>query len=90
MRQDGSWVVTTESGTMYLLDLDRDVVIRSPRESGSDIAHMRRDGDELPLLELFQEPAVGGPLMMLLDLLGNGVATIRVTSDIVDIKEATS
>lgn len=48
-------------------------------------ATLRRDGDPVPLITL-EEPVVGQPLMMVLDVRGDGVATVRTTTPVAAIE----
>lgn len=75
----GRWRVITE-GSTYLVDLDNRTVSRAPRQGTVGVTgDLRRDGNPIPLLELAlcrrAEQAV-----MMLDIRGDGVATLRVTS----------
>lgn len=75
----GRWRVTTE-GSAYLVDLDDRTVLRAPGQGSVGVTgDLRRDGDPVPLVELAlcrrAEQAV-----MMLDVRGDGVVTLRVTS----------
>lgn len=70
----GVWTMFTESGTHYELDLGAMTVLRNPVAGG-----MRRDGEVLTLWAV-SRVEVGLPATMVLDVRGNGLATIRTTS----------
>jgi hypothetical protein len=86
MRETGLWRVTTETGSIYLIDLDNMTVLRVPDRDVEDHSDLRRDGDTLALLEI-GEPAVGHCMVMVLEPLGAGDATVRRTSLVTEIKE---
>lgn len=73
----GSWVVHTEN-SRYLIDLDSRTCTRLPGLTGN-AWDLRRDGDELPLLRIDQ-CRFGEPGALLLDLRGDGISTLRLTS----------
>lgn len=86
----GIWVVDTRSSS-YLLDLGRGTVTRYPGTLSSPpaagrVATLRRDRDDLPLLKVYR-CEVGRPLQLLLDLRRDGVATIRHSTDVVNIQQ---
>lgn len=77
----GSWLVTTESSS-YLLDLTGRTATRYPG-AGSDtvstsIAGLRRDADAIPLLGV--TCTVGKPMVLTLDLRGDDILTVRMTT----------
>jgi hypothetical protein len=76
---DGGWRVLTQTGTRYLLDLDRRRIRRLPAP-GALSTWMRRDGEELHLIELCQ-CRVGSPLIILVDLQVPGARHTQRTSD---------
>ena len=88
----GSWVVETQT-SRYLIDLDQNYLLREPGggDAGSMepvnlyfIAQLRRDGTQVPLLELSQ-CRVGSPLLVLLDIRGDGVETLRRSTPVASI-----
>ena len=85
----GCWVVSTESGTVHLLDLDRGVVTRfRPSRSlvkGSP-AELRRDGEDIPLISVVA--VLGYPMCLMLAVRDDGVMTLRQTTPVVAIDSA--
>lgn len=83
----GRWRVWTES-SCYLIDLKERWIIRE-RGAGvgplpdlpplAEASTLRRDGDQIPLLEMYQLE-IGKPMIMLLDVRGDGVSTVRTTT----------
>lgn len=88
----GRWLVSTESSS-YLLELDETgsgTVVRhagdgrgpAPEAEGLSpavVVGLRRDGDPIRVLRA-DVPLVGRPWMLLLDIRGDGVPTIRNTT----------
>lgn len=88
MRTDGTWCVKTETGSMYVLDLDHGTVTRVPDHDVEDHSDLRGDCEELVLLGLESMPRIGTPLAMVLAPLDpEATVTVRMTSEIVEIKE---
>lgn len=95
----GSWVVSTRSGSHYLLQLDGEekTLVRLAVDHGHsypDGTHaLRRDGQVLPLLGLVDGPIeVGRPAYLVIGGLTDAegyVSTTRATSDVTEIKSAT-
>lgn len=84
----GQWILTTASGSHYLVDLDADVVLRVPDpDRSTPEAPLRRDTEEIPLLWMNQI-RVGHPAVFYLDLRQDGVTTERVTSAVVGVRRA--
>ena len=89
----GKWQVTTET-SMYLFDLDEHVVTRlpdagagpPPGESAVAIASLRRDHEPVTLIALI-ECQLDRPMRMLLDLRGDGLPTLRVTTHVRELRE---
>lgn len=86
-RDTGNYVVSTYSGSRYLLDLDA----RTMRRTAGDIfraAHtMRRDGEEVQLLEVLH-CALGDPMVLRINLVVPKVfATARFTSTVLMIEQ---
>ena len=88
----GRWVVTTLT-SRYFLDLDTRQVMRRPggtnlRRPGSDssgVAALRNDGDVVPLRSV-AHCRVGDSLVLYLDLRGDGVVTIRQSTQVTTIE----
>lgn len=72
----GCYVVTTESGSCYLLDLDRRIVRRTPGSDSVGVLGLRRDLEEVVLVEIVS-CELGVPMLLLIDL---GLADVIVTS----------
>lgn len=95
LEDGGSWVISTRSGSRYLLQFDGEerTVIRLAVDDGHvhpDGSHpLRRDGETLPLLGLVDPPIqVGRPAYL---VIGNAtdesgyVSTTRATTPVVEI-----
>lgn len=76
-------IVYTESGTIYEIDLE---AMQVRRLLQGDAGELRRDGQQMKLLSLHRV-LVSHPMVMLLDLREDGVATIRTTSPVTRIEE---
>jgi hypothetical protein len=82
----GTWQVTTETST-YLLDLDRQHITRMPDAGAGSVpglgpvavATLRRDYESIPLLDLIS-CELGSRMQLLLDIRGDGIATLRTTT----------
>ncbi|TFC16539.1 hypothetical protein [Cryobacterium glucosi] len=68
----GCYVVTTQSASRYWLDLDRRLLRRVPSPSFPDRLQLRRDGEDIDLLEVVR-CRVGRPLVLLINLNVPGV-----------------
>lgn len=85
----GTWLIGTQSGTWYFLDLSvpsRRVVSRvtDPDNTNPDHA-LRRDGEPLALLA--STPVIAGTnWIQVLDLRGDGVATVRTTNFVTTVR----
>lgn len=77
--------ITTRSGTVYEFDLLDRKVRRDP-DPNVPFNPMRRDYDWLDF-EFGYPPAVGSGLVLILQPLGQGNATVRRTTPIVSIEE---
>lgn len=75
---------TTFDGTVYVVD-DLAHVRRTPAEKGP---HLRRDGEWLDLLAPLGDVILERPVTMFLDVRGDGISTLRVTSDVTYIWRA--
>lgn len=83
----GIYLVSTFSASSYLLDLNA----RTVRRKLGDVFHaghaMRRDGEEVELLEV-QRCALGSPMVLRLNLvIPNVFVTVRVTSTVLMIEQ---
>lgn len=78
----GTWWVNTQSGSAYLIDLDN-----MTHERAMSTHELRRDEEVVPLLAI--EPvAVGQPMRMVIDVVGDGqTVTQRTTSPVTSIWE---
>jgi len=74
-------IVETETGSIYLFDQGRVMRLRDGETTESAL---RRDGDWLRLLSI-PLIAVGEPMRLVLQPLGEGYATLRVTSRVTAI-----
>jgi len=74
------WCVRTES-SRYLLDLAERYIVRFPGSTGSQL---RRDLNPIPFVEIAC-CEVGTPLVLVLDLRGDGCLTIRETTRVLSI-----
>jgi hypothetical protein len=78
--QGGVYLVSTLSGSHYMLDFDRMTVQRTPDPDDEDEEkNLRKDGDELHLFGV-TEIAVGSGMVLLLDVRGDGIPTRRWTT----------
>ena len=78
-----SLVVTTRTAS-YLIDHDAGTLTRHPAShtpAGYRTAELRRDGDAVPLIAVL-ECAVGRPLVALIDVRGDGVPTLRRSTEV--------
>ena len=89
----GQWQVTTET-SLYLVDLDAQLVTRVPDAGAGSppgsspvaIASLRRDYEPVTLIELI-ECQLDRPLSMLLDVRRDGVPTLRVSTQVRELRE---
>lgn len=79
----GRWVVTTESGARYLLNLNRRWVSREPEPSST---RMRRDNSAVGLVELVR-CKVGDQMRLIVNIRQDGIFTIRYTTPVINIKQ---
>lgn len=81
----GCFLVTTESGSRYRLDLDRRTLNRAPVTDLDGMHRLRRDGESITLVEIVQ-CEVGAPMLLLIDLRVPGVVvTSRESTPVVQI-----
>ncbi|TFD65485.1 hypothetical protein E3T41_01520 [Cryobacterium sp. Hh38] len=82
----GRYLVTTASATCYSLDLDARVLRRVASAMFNDTLSLRRDGDDVDLLEIVT-CCVGNPMVVLINLHVPGVwLTTRETTRVVSIE----
>lgn len=83
----GRYLVTTASGSTYLVDLDGRTLVRLP--PSDEDAELRRDGEPVALLFIL-ECTVGMEMVVLIDLLVPGVAfTTRRTTTVTALRHLT-
>lgn len=89
-------IITTATGSKYLLDDSGEhktlarlpgATEAHPSMDGHEVQAMRRDGEAIPVLEILRLE-VGKPALYTLDLRGDGVITLRTTSEVVSIESA--
>jgi hypothetical protein len=78
----GRWMVTTESGSQHVVDLDARTITRVTQANG-----LRKDGDAVPLIELLH-CIVGETGIWVLDIRADGVETVRRTTLVKSIEAA--
>jgi hypothetical protein len=82
----GTYLITTASGTRYLVRYDRRTFIRITPSGPVASSVLRRDGEEVDLVSI-SACAVGRPLLMFADLHLDGVAfTVRPTTPVVSFE----
>lgn len=86
----GTWVVRTENGSAYVIDMDQQTCTRIISHPG-DGEHrgplaLRRDSEDVHLI-LLGACEVGRPAIFFLQLYP-GIVTTRTTSDVVSIERA--
>lgn len=84
----GRYLVRTRTST-YVLDLDERTLTRHPdgataTDSEYIAADMRKDGRAVPLRALLQ-CAVGVQLVTVIDVRGDGVDTVRMSTEVISI-----
>ncbi|TFC38980.1 hypothetical protein [Cryobacterium sp. TMT2-14] len=86
----GRFRIQTQSGSIYLLDLDRHEMCRFPATDDPDRDHnLRRDGSPIRLLRII-ECSINRSMHLLIDLAVPGVdATTRRTTPVTTIERAT-
>lgn len=80
----GLFEILTQTAT-YLLDLDECTLTRYPDRPATTGAYLaaplRKDGLDLPLLKILR-CALGAPLLVLVDVRGDGVSTLRQSTPV--------
>jgi hypothetical protein len=76
---------------IYQLDEVNGVLRRYPRDNAlgqnpPDIAHLRKDTQAIPY-RMVRPPIVGHPMMFVLDIRNDGVATVRTTTMVIAIDD---
>lgn len=87
----GVWAVTTETAT-YIVNLDEEQLQRTPAQEapeGTSVSQLRKDTEPVPLLKLVR-CVVGEPMVALVDVRGDGVATARQTTYVQQVAELTA
>lgn len=81
----GRWWVRTETSA-YLLDLGEMFAQRFPGKPAGDVlvSYLRRDEDKIELIEIMMLE-LGEPMVLVLNLRGDGVVTIRATTLVQEI-----
>lgn len=74
--REGTWQVTTASGSDYILDLDKMTMVRYP---DSEANVLRKDAQHVPLLEVITLE-LGVMMELMIDVRGDGVETYRRTT----------
>lgn len=82
------YAVTTQTAA-YLINRDEGWIQRVPDTPDDDnyylVAALRKDGERIPLISM-EEPEVGKPMLMLLDVVQDGVtSTSRLTTPVREI-----
>lgn len=82
-RTTGRWQITTETGSIYVVDLDDRVITRVP-----ELRALRRDHEPLVLHRVL-EARVGASGCFLVQVRADAVPTLRITSHIIDLRRLT-
>jgi hypothetical protein len=82
----GTYLITTYSGSRYLLNLDRMSVIRVPHSDDAAGWSPFQDADKIEVIAL-GECNVGEPLLLMLDLLPGFDFTRCITTPVVSIEK---
>lgn len=90
--EKGAYLVTTATGSRYVLDLDnrtasRQMAATAPRKDflDVDLSRLRRDGQTLELL-MVEDCRVGEPAKLWLQVRTDAAVTLRTTSPVVRIE----
>ena len=82
----GTYLISTSSGSRYVLNFERMTVIRVPHSDDADGWSLFQDADEIEVIAL-GECKVGEPLLLMLDLLPGFDFTRCVTTPVVSIEK---
>lgn len=75
--RDGVYLVTTLTGSAYVIDFQKMTATRNPNPYDEDQEkNLRKDGEERPLIGI-SEIAIGSDMILILDVRGDGVPTRR-------------
>lgn len=82
-------MIRTASGAVHVLDHDARTLVRlpraaEPREGNSESRALRRDEETLRVLDI-HVLQIGAPMIAFLEPLGEGNATMRTTSTVLEI-----
>ena len=86
----GRWRVTTETA-VYDIDLDAAWICRHPADEQPrggqypHIATLRSDDTPIPLVAVHQ-CQLGAPMILVLDLRGDGVLTVRMSTEVLKVE----
>lgn len=82
-------IVTTESGS-YVIDLEKETAIRSPRKdvTADDVyaADLRRDNEEVKVISVVTLK-YDEPMVLRLDIREDGIETLRTTTKVQNVTE---
>lgn len=79
----GVYLVVTMTGSRYRIDLDNDTATRFPDPDDPDPSkNLRQDETERPLLGM-GALEIGHDLVMVLDVRGDGIPTVRRTTPVI-------
>lgn len=91
----GRYLVTTATGSHYLLDLDARKLMRTMAATApiceyldAGFSQLRRDGEAMELL-LLESCRVGAPALIWLQVRADRIPTLRTTSPVVLIEDLT-
>lgn len=81
---EGGWLLTTETGSLYLVDLDHRTITRCPDPaSEAPEPRLRRDYEPLPLQQVIAcEPGASAYFLITVE---PGVVTLRITAPVVEL-----
>ncbi|TQL60973.1 hypothetical protein FB474_2376 [Oryzihumus leptocrescens] len=88
----GRWRVRTETA-VYDIDLDAAWICRHPANEQRGGAHdarvaaLRLDDTPIPLVTVHQ-CQLGAPMILVLDLRGDGILTVRLSTEVLTIERA--
>lgn len=83
---EGAWLVTTLSGTSYVIDFGNGTALRRPDPNDEDDEKtLRRDDEARPLLGC-GPIAIGSDMVLILDIRGDGIPTRRWTTPVIRIE----